>query len=133
MKITTTYLSDYEYKSTTENGHEVIIDMKQEGKSFQSPMELLLSALSGCVAVEIALMIQKKRRKLNNLEVEALGKRRATDPKGFTKIELHFILDSPDAQIEELEKVAALALDKYCSVAESLKASIGHRCSITKS
>ncbi|MEM8566718.1 MAG: OsmC family protein [Bacteroidota bacterium] len=132
MKITTQYISDYEYKSTTENGNSVSIDMKPEGKTLQSPMELVLSALSGCVAVEIALMIQKKRRTLAGLKIEANGERKTTDPKGFTKIKLHFILDSPDAQIEELQKVSALALDKYCSVADSLKASITHKCSIAK-
>ncbi len=133
MKITTEYISDYEYKSTTENGHSVTIDMKPEGKTLQSPMELVLSALTGCVAVEIALMIQKRRKTLMDLKVEASGQRRDKDPKGFTHIELHFILTSPDAQQEELDKIAALALEKYCSVGNSLKASIIHECSIVRS
>ncbi len=132
MKITTQYLSDYEYKSTTENGHSVTIDMKPEGKALQSPMELVLSALSGCVAVEIALMIQKRRKKLTDLKVQALGTRKDTTPKGFANIELHFILTSPDAELQELEKTAALALEKYCSVGDSLKAPVTHRCSIER-
>lgn len=133
MKITTQYLSDYEYKSTTENNQSVNIDMKSESKEHQSPMELVLSALSGCIAVEIALMIPKRRKTLTDLKIEANGKRKDTDPKGFTDIELHFILTSPDAQIEELEKAAALALEKYCSVADSLKASITQKCSVIRS
>lgn len=130
MKITTQYLSDYEYKATTENGHSVTIDMKSEGKTLQSPMELVLSALSGCIAVEIALMIKKRRKKLVDLHIEANGLRKENTPKSFTGIELHFILTSPDATLEELERIAALGLEKYCSVADSLKAPITYKCSI---
>ncbi|MEO1097938.1 MAG: OsmC family protein [Bacteroidota bacterium] len=132
MKISTQYLSDYEYKASTENGHNVSIDMRPEGKTRQSPMELVLSALSGCIAVEIALMIQKRKKKLVDLNIEANGDRKESDPKGFTNIELHFILTSPDATLEELEKISSLALEKYCSVADSLKASITKKCSVVR-
>ena len=121
---TTKYVSDYEYESTAEKGQKVKIDMKAIGKHDQSPMELVLSALSGCLAVEVALMIQKRRKTLNDLEIKAEGTRRDEAPKYFTDIHLRFILTSPDANNEELEKVVKLSLEKYCSVASSLKTDI---------
>lgn len=124
MKISTKYISDHEYESTNELGNKVFVDMKDENKTGQSPMELLLSALCGCVAVEVSQMIKKRRKQLNDLTIETTGQRKDEHPKGFTHIHMKFILDSPDAKKEELDKVTKLALDKYCSVAESLKANI---------
>ncbi|MEX2336193.1 MAG: OsmC family protein [Fulvivirga sp.] len=121
---TTKYISDYEYESTTAKGQKVKIDMKATGKEDQSPMELVLSALSGCLAVEVALMIQKRKRTLNDLVIEAEGTRQDEAPKYYKNIHLKFILTSPDANNEELEKVTKLSLEKYCSVASSLKADI---------
>ena len=77
-------------------------------------------------------MIQKRKKKLVDLNIEANGDRKESDPKGFTNIELHFILTSPDATLEELEKISSLALEKYCSVADSLKAPITKKCSVVR-
>ncbi len=133
MKITTNYVSDFEYKAVAETGESLLIDMKPEGKTQMAPMQMVLSALSGCIAVEVALMIQKKRRTLNNLVIEAEGNRRDVEPKSFTDIHLKFILTSPDATLEELQKVTKLGLDKYCSVASSLKPEITYDCEISRS
>lgn len=124
MKITTQYNSNYEYTSTTSEGQSVKIDMKDEGKTDMSPMQLVLSGLSGCVAVEVALMIQKRRKKLVDLRIEADGTRQEVHPKYFTDIHMIFTLVSPDANKEELEKAIKLAVDGYCSVGSSLKANI---------
>jgi putative redox protein len=132
MKITTHYNSDYEYTSVTEEGHSVQIDMKSENKTNQSPMQLLLSALAGCAVVEVALMIQKKRRKLVDLKVELEGKRREENPRSFTNIHLIFTLISPDATLEELEKVTKLGLENYCSVRSSLNAEVTFECKIVR-
>ncbi|MEL7004320.1 MAG: OsmC family protein [Bacteroidota bacterium] len=132
MKITTNYLSDFEYQSTAETGETLKIDMKPEGKTEMAPMQMVLSALSGCIAVEVALMIQKKRRTLIDLVIEAEGKRRDQEPKSFTDLHLKFILTSPDATEDELNKVAKLGLDKYCSVADSLKPEISFECEIRR-
>ena len=134
MKTTTItrYISDYEYESSNSLGHKVKIDLKSEGKVDQSPMELILSALSGCVAVEVALMIQKRRKTLTDFSIEAEGTRQDTTPKFYTDIHLNFILTSPDATEEELNKVTKLSLEKYCSVASSLKAEITYSTHIIR-
>ncbi|UII23787.1 OsmC family protein [Fulvivirga ligni] len=124
MKITTNYISDYEYVATTEEGQKVKIDMKDAGKTDQSPMQLVLSALTGCIAVEIALVIKKRRKTLVDLIIDAEGTRNGEAPKYFTNIHLKFTLVSPDANNDELYKATKLSLEKYCSVASSLKADI---------
>lgn len=130
--ITTQYISDHEYDSFNDKGNKVFIDMKDKDKTGQSPMELILSALNGCVAVEVAQMIQKRRKTLTDFKIETSGQRKEDHPRGYTKIEMKFILTSPDAKLEELEKVTRLSLEKYCSVAESLKADISFTAEIIR-
>lgn len=132
MKITTKYISDYEYLSSTEEEQTVKIDMKTSDKNDMSPMQLVLSALSGCVAVEVALMMKKRRKTVENLEIKAQGTRKEGAPRSFTDIHLTFILTSPDAKAEELEKIAGLGLQSYCSVADSLKANITFDCKVVR-
>lgn len=130
--ITTKYISDYEYEATNEQGIKARIDMKATGKQDQSPMELVLSALSSCVAVEVALMMQKRKKTVTDFVIEAEGTRQEEAPKFFTDIHLKFILTSPDANNEEFYKVTKLSLEKYCSVASSLKADITFETEVIK-
>lgn len=132
MTITTHYISDYEYEAATGNGHKVTIDMKREKKSGQSPMEMVLSALTGCIAVEISGMVKKRKKTLTDLIIEANATRREQNPKSFTHIDLKFILVSPDAELNELEKIANLGMEKYCSVSDSLKAEIAFSCEVRR-
>ena len=132
MKITTHYKTDYEYTSVNEAGHSVNIDMREGDKEHLGPMEMVMSALAGCVGVEVALMIKKRRKTLVDLKIVGEGKRRPTPPRSYTDITLKFILVSPDASVEELTKVATLSLEKYCSVADSLKADISVECEVKR-
>ena len=117
----TKLVSDYVYESINEKGNAITIDMRQEKKEGQSPMELVLSAISGCAAVDIVLMLKKKRKTIVSLEIETEGERRDEHPRSFTRIHSKYILTSPDTREEEFYKVSKLALEKYCSVASSLK------------
>jgi putative redox protein len=118
-------IEDEVYVSTNELGHDVTIDMrKAELKKNQSPVELLLSALGGCGAVDITIMLKKRKKTIIDFVTETVGERRSDHPKSFTNINCHYKITSPNITKEELEKVAKLSLEKYCSVADSLKAKV---------
>ncbi|HSI77546.1 MAG TPA: OsmC family protein [Lunatimonas sp.] len=117
--------SDHEYESVNTTGNVVGIDMYAgDEKTHQSPMELLLSALAGCSAIDTVLMMKKKRRDIADFRIEATGERNDGIPAFYTSIHMKFTLVSPDATPEEFEKVVRLAVEKYCSVASSLKPEI---------
>ena len=119
---TTTYKAELEYESTNEHGHTVQIDMYGPDKArHQSPTELLLSATAACSAVDVIQILQKKRKAINGLQVVAEGTRREQHPRHFTDILLTFKLSSPDTTKEELEKAVSLSVDKYCSVAATIR------------
>ena len=65
--------------------------------------------------------MKKKRKTVSDFFVEIEGSRNDGVPEFFTDITMRFVLVSPDAKEQEFQKVIALAVDKYCSVASSLK------------
>ncbi len=124
MKTITKYIRDNEFEASNESGNVVQMDMHERSlKKHQSPMELLLSAIAGCAAVDIVEMLKKKRKTVNSFSIISEGDRRTDYPKSFTDIRLKFILHSPDTNMEEYDKVLKLAVDKYCSVSATLKGS----------
>ncbi len=120
MKVTLEYKSDQEYRSINESGNVVDIDMFPENKQAQSPTQLLLSGVVACAAVDIVSMIKKKRKSLEGFKGSAEGERRDEHPRKFVKMHIHYDITSPDLTDDEAEKVIALAVEKYCSVAASL-------------
>ncbi len=123
--VTVRMKADHEYEAVNLQGNVVQIDMYDpQDKKAQSPMDLLLSALGSCASVDAVLMMKKKRKIVSDFFVEVEGVRNEGVPAFYTDIHLKFILISPDAKEEEFAKVVALSVEKYCSVASSLKATI---------
>ncbi len=103
-------------------GQKVLMDTGSPERAGQSPLELLLSAISGCASVDVVEIIRKKRMTVNGLEVQVQADRREEPyPRIFTRIALHFVLNSPDATDKALEQAVKLSMDKYCSVAGMLR------------
>ena len=120
-KVVTRYVDDYEYISTNETGNEVHIDMYDgKEKSHHSPTELLLSALASCAAVDVVEILKKRKKTFTDFRVEVKGDRREDHPRAFTHIWLNFIVKSNDVKEKELQKSAAMVVDRYCSVATTI-------------
>lgn len=133
MKIITRMLDDELYEATNPAGHSVRIDMRMVGvKIDQSPTELLLSSLSGCGAVDIVVILKKRKKTIDEFIIETVGVRRDEAPRKYTDIHCKYIITSPDVEEEELHKAAGLALEKYCSVASSLNSKITYSVQVKR-
>ena len=74
LKITMKYINDEKFQLINQTDNGLNVDMySQNKKENQSPMELLLSALTSCAAVEIVSMIKKRRRNFKNIEAISNG------------------------------------------------------------
>lgn len=125
MKSTLIYKADSEFEATNQAGNTTAIDMHpQTEKQHQSPMDLVLSALASCAAVDIVSMIKKKRKTFVDLKAETNAERAESHPKKFTKIHIKYIINSPDLTEQEAGKIIDLAVSSYCSVASSLNPNI---------
>ena len=124
-KVTLKYKGDEEYYTVNDRDNRVDIDMlPRDEKQSQSPMELLLSAIIACAAVDIVSMVKKRRKTFVDLTGEAVGERRDEHPRKYTAVNIHYVITSPDLTEEEAERIISLAVEKYCSVASSVNESM---------
>ena len=87
------------------------------------PMELILSGLASCSAVDVVHIMQKQRQPLENLVVEVDGERADAVPAVFTHIHLRFI-GSGQITLEKFQHAVNLSIEKYCSVSKMLEPTV---------
>jgi len=85
-----------------------------------SPMELLLIGLAGCTGLDIASILQKKRKNLKNFEVQVRGLRRQEHPRVYTRIHVNYELWGADLDQASVEQAIQLSEEKYCSASAML-------------
>jgi len=99
----------------------VRITVDSDGAQGQTPTQLLLMSLAGCMAIDVLMILEKSRVPVESLEVEAIGERAETVPKRFVAITLVYRLSGPSEEDQaKLDRAIELSRDKYCSVMHTL-------------
>jgi putative redox protein len=114
------WIGEQKFVATSPSGHAITIDADRDSNKAPSPMELLLMALAGCTAVDVVLILEKKRQKLEALNVVCSGERATEPPRVWTQFELlyQFRGTLEDAAVK---RAIELSEQKYCSVSAMLK------------
>ncbi len=86
------------------------------------PMQTLLSALGACSGVDIVMILNKQKETIEFFEMIIDGERETgKEPALWSTVHMVFKLKGSMTK-EKAEKACALSLDKYCSVAATLRA-----------
>jgi putative redox protein len=85
------------------------------------PMQSILAALASCSAIDIVTILEKKRIQFTDLSIVVQGEREQHAAPSLWKTIHAEIKMRTAAADEDIEKVIALSIDKYCSVAETLR------------
>lgn len=116
------YVNDNTFKVKNESNNELLIDMcDPERKNHLSPMELLLSAVTSCAAVEIVSMIKKRRRDFKDIKALTSGQRAENAPRYFKIIDIKYLIYSSDLTNDEANRFITLSIEKYCSVGATIR------------
>ena len=99
----------------------VVLD-SSEGGSGPSPMEMVLIGVAGCTAIDVILIMQKKRAAMTDFQVNITGQRAEEDPKRYTDIQIEFVLYGNDIKPTAVEQAIRLSESKYCGAMASLNA-----------
>jgi putative redox protein len=124
MQIKVNWIDKFLLQAETESGKQVWMDTKLEAGGEDKgprPMELLLMALAGCTAMDVVLILRKKKAELNHFTVEVQGDQAPQHPKYYTTINLNYIFEGKDLKEEDIRQAIELSMDKYCSVSAMLK------------
>ncbi|MFD2370441.1 OsmC family protein [Brevibacillus sp. GCM10020057] len=98
------------------------VDLGGEGAG-NSPLELLLVGLVGCMGIGVTRLLEKMRQSPEAIEITADGIRGEEAPHAISEIHLTFHVRGEVAS-SRLWQAVKLEAEKYCPVAASLKAAI---------
>lgn len=85
------------------------------------PMELILTGLAGCTAMDVVSILARKRQKLTGFEVQAHAAHAAEHPKVFTSIHLHYVVRGAGIDDAAVERAIELSATKYCPAQAMLR------------
>jgi putative redox protein len=116
------WIGEQKFVATSPSGHAMTLDSDRDSNKAPGPMELVLMALGACTATDIVIILEKKRQRLESLEVICSGERAPAPPTVWTKLEILYRLRGQldDAAVKHAIK---LSEEKYCSVSAMLQKS----------
>ena len=109
------------FDATTTTGHHLVVDAPAPSGNDRGPkpIELLLTALAGCTAMDVISILKKKQEPVLGLEVYVEGKRANDHPMIYTDIEVVYRVTG-DVKPESIARAIALSETKYCGAAAML-------------
>ncbi|MGG9960370.1 OsmC family protein [Ferruginibacter sp. SUN106] len=117
---------DFGFEAKDANGHIVHMDSSDEsgGQNFGvRPMQMLLMGLGGCSAIDVVMILKKQRQTVEDFSIKVTGEREAgKEPSLWANAKITFFLKG-DIDKEKAYRACELSMNKYCSVAETLRKS----------
>ena len=107
------------------DGHTVLMDAKPpvgQGKA-QTPKQLLLAALCGCTAMDVASLMRKQRQEVKRFEVMAEATIRRGNPAVFTAVDIAFRIEGAVDPALAVE-AARLSQTSFCSISAMLSRAV---------
>lgn len=127
MKARVKWLDHMTFVGESESGHSVVMDGPPDagGRNLGiRPMEMILLGLGGCSSFDVVSILKKSRQSISDCQVEITAERAETDPKVYTKIHAHFIVEGKNLKEAQVAKAVSLSADKYCSVSIMLASTV---------
>ncbi len=115
---------DYGMTITDQKGNTMMIDIPHEqggtGKGLR-PMQTILAALCGCSSADVVSILKKQRQELQSLKILVDGEReQGKEPSLWQSLNVIFEMEG-DIDPAKAYRAADLSINKYCSVAETLR------------
>ena len=126
MKARIKWLDNMSFVGESGSGHSIVMDASPEvgGRDLGArPMEMLLLGLGGCSSIDVLMILQKARQDVTDCTVEIEALRADKEPKVFTKIHLHFVVEGRNLSDKRVERAIKLSAEKYCSASLMLEKS----------
>ncbi len=117
---------EFGFEAKDSQGHSVRLDTSEEtgGANFGvRPMQMVLMALGGCSGIDIVSILKKQRITDYKFSMVIEGEReKAKEPSLWETVNIIFQFTG-NVDADKASRACALSIDKYCSVAETLRRS----------
>ncbi|WP_426381622.1 OsmC family protein [Mammaliicoccus lentus] len=107
-------------------GHDIISDAPVSSggdDNGPSPVELMLSGLAGCTGIDVTNIMKERLADVTKFEITVDDEREDTTSRAVKNVTLTFDVEG-EVDLKKLKRAISLSVEKYCTVAHSLKASI---------
>ena len=129
VELTLTWTTGLAFSARDDNrGTEWVVDGKNEAGP--SPVILVGSAVAGCMGIDIVHILTRGRFEVRAMNAEFEGYRAEIDPCRYTRIDLHFVIDTT-APADQVARAIQMSRDRYCSVWQSMRQDIEFTTSFT--
>jgi putative redox protein len=116
---------DFGFEASDDYGHTVQLDTSPEtgGQNFGvRPMQMLLMGLGGCSGIDVVSILKKQRQQVESFRMLIDGERDpSTEPSLWKQVSITFELKG-SIDPEKAARACELSIEKYCSVAATLRA-----------
>jgi len=98
------------------------------------PIELLLVALGGCTASDVASILDKKRMDVRDLRVELRAEVNDEHPRTFRSVHIEYVVTGNAVDRHHVERAVELSTTKYCPIIAMLQPNVvvTHTCRINE-
>lgn len=93
------------------------------------PSQMLLMALAGCMGMDVLSILQKKKQKISDFDVQVTAEQPDDYPRPFQAISMHFVVKGEGIEAKAVQRAIDLSHDKYCVVGQSLNSNIEFKTS----
>lgn len=90
----------------------------------QSPVDALLSALAACSGTDVVDILAKRRTPAERCVIDVAATRRAETPRRVLRFDIEYRIDGDGIERQHAERAISLAIEKYCTVAATLKSDV---------
>lgn len=128
MRIQATWQGGRAFEAKGDSGFPMLMDATEKyggDSSAPTPTEMLLSALAGCIGIDVTMILKPHLDQITKLDITVDGERKEEMPTAFTKAHITFTVDG-DITAKKVWRAIKLGEEKYCAVSASLKAEIIH-------
>ena len=119
------WTDDLQFVARVGKGPAVILD-SSEGGSGVSPMQMVLIGVAGCTAIDVIMIMKKKRADIVTFKVNVTGEMEASYPKRYTHIHIEYVFTGKNIKPKGVEQAIELSEKKFCSAMASLNAEFEH-------
>ena len=114
----------YHFVAKSTRGRELHMDEPPEsGGTDQgvSPMQMLIMSMGGCSGIDIVMILEKQRQRIDSFDMELDAEReKGVVGSPYVQVHAHYIMTG-DIDPGKAQRAVKLSIDKYCGVSNTLR------------
>lgn len=125
-EITTQWMGKMQFNALV-NGHTIIMDAPERVGGEDNgpiPKPFVLTALSGCTGMDVAAILRKAQKEVQDFNITVTGELTKQQPMTYSSIHLVYDFTGDELNKDAALEAVTLSQEKYCGVSYLLKKAI---------